>query len=259
MQHFRYNKAKKQESDFIYGIHPVKEALDAGKVVEKLLVQRDARSGMLREILKRASELEIPVQSVPVEKLNNLTRGNHQGVLAFMSLVDYQSIESIVMEVFEKGESPLLVMLDRITDVRNVGAIARSAECAGANAMIVPSRGSALINADAVKSSAGALNNLAVNRSANLKDTLSYLKESGVRVFAVTEYGKKTYDQVDLTCPALLILGSEDEGISAEYLKLADERIRIPMVGVTGSLNVSVAAGIVLFEATRQRRKKGTD
>jgi 23S rRNA (guanosine2251-2'-O)-methyltransferase len=177
-------------------------------------------------------------------------------VVAFVSCIDYQPIENILMGVFEKGEVPFLLVLDRVTDVRNLGAIARSAECAGVHALILPSRGSAQINADTIKTSAGALNNLPVHRSHNLKDTLHYLRESGVVIHAVMEHGSKSYTQQDLTGPLALILGSEEDGISPEYLRFCESRLSIPMKGSTGSLNVSVAAGIVLFEVNRQRDLK---
>jgi 23S rRNA (guanosine2251-2'-O)-methyltransferase len=237
----------------IYGIHPVLEALEAGKEIEKIMIQRDLKSGILKEILTLATEQEVPVQKVPSEKLDGLTRGTHQGIVAFVSLIDYQPIENILMEVYENGETPLFIILDRITDVRNLGAIARSAECAGVHALIVPSRGSAQVNADAIKTSAGALNNLRVHRSPNLKDTLRYLKDSGVKVVAVTEHGNEIYHKTDLSGPLALIMGSEEDGISPEYLKYSENRIKIPLLGATGSLNVSVATGIVLFETRRQR------
>ena len=253
MQEYRHRQPQKPRENLIYGIHPIREALDAGKEIDRILVQRDAKSGPLREILDLAAELEVPVQKVPADKLDGLTRGTHQGVVAFVSLINYQPIENILMDVFEKGETPLLIILDRVTDVRNLGAIARSAECAGVHALVVPSRGSAQVNADAVKTSAGALNNLPVHRSPNLKDTLRYLRDSGVKIIAVTEYGKEIYHKTDLTGPIALILGSEEDGISPEYLKFAEDRVQIPLTGSTGSLNVSVAAGIVLFETRRQR------
>ena len=229
------------------------EALNAGKEIERIFVQRDARSSVFRDLLQLAEQMQVPVQKVPSEKLDNLTRSNHQGVVAFVSLVDYQPIENVLMDIFEKAEVPFFLMLDRITDVRNIGAIARTAECAGIHALIVPSRGSAQINADAIKTSAGALNNLPVHRSPNLKDTLRYLKESGIQVTAVTEYGDTDFYDLDLSGPQVLILGSEEDGISPEYLKFADHKVRIPMKGATSSLNVSVAEGIVMFEALKQR------
>ncbi len=253
MQEFRYRQPQKIHENLIYGIHPVMEALEAGKEIERIMIQRDVKSGPLRDILALADEQQVPVQKVPVDKLDGLTRGTHQGVVAFVSLIDYQPIENVLMNAFEKGDIPLFIILDRITDVRNLGAIARSSECAGVNALVVPSRGSAQVNADALKTSAGALNNLPVHRSPNLKDTLRYLKDSGLRIVAVTEHGSDIYYNTDLTGPLVLILGSEEDGISPEYIKFADIRIKIPLLGSTGSLNVSVAAGIVLFETRRQR------
>ncbi|NVO20392.1 MAG: 23S rRNA (guanosine(2251)-2'-O)-methyltransferase RlmB [Bacteroidetes bacterium] len=253
MQEFRHRAPQKKRENMIYGIHPVLEALEAGKEIEKIMLQRDGKSNAFREIMSLATRLEVPLQKVPSEKLDNLTRGAHQGVVAFVSLVDYQPIENILMGIYDNGESPLLIILDRVTDVRNLGAIARTAECAGVHALIVPSRGSALINADAVKTSAGALNNIAVHRSPNLKETLQYLKDSGLCIVAVTEHASNIYYQSDLSGPLVLILGSEEDGISPEYLKYADKKVQIPLFGSTGSLNVSVAAGIAIFETLRQR------
>jgi 23S rRNA (guanosine2251-2'-O)-methyltransferase len=253
---FRKRPFQKSRDNLIYGIHPVMEALEAGKEIEKILIQRDGKNASFRSMLTLAEQVGVPVQKVPADKLEQLARGNHQGVVAFVSCIDYQPIENILMGVFEKGEVPFLLVLDRVTDVRNLGAIARSAECAGVHALILPSRGSAQINADTIKTSAGALNNLPVHRSHNLKDTLHYLRESGVVIHAVMEHGSKSYTQQDLTGPLALILGSEEDGISPEYLRFCESRLSIPMKGSTGSLNVSVAAGIVLFEVNRQRDLK---
>jgi 23S rRNA (guanosine2251-2'-O)-methyltransferase len=168
-------------------------------------------------------------------------------------MIEYQPIEDILIRAFESGRQPMFVVLDRVTDVRNFGAIARSAECAGIEAIVIPSRGSAQVNADAIKTSAGALNLVPVHRSPNLKNTLRYLKDSGVKLIAVTENGSSNYTTADLTGPVALIMGSEEDGISPEYLKICDDRIKIPLYGSIGSLNVSVAAGIIIFEAIRQR------
>lgn len=246
---------RKQPENLIYGIHPILEALNAGKDIEKILLSRELRNPQVREITAAAEKLEIPVQKVPNEKLDSFTKANHQGIVAFVSMIEYQPIEGILLHTFEAGKQPLFIILDRITDVRNFGAIARSAECAGVDALIIPSRGSAQVNADAVKTSAGALNLVPVHRSPNLKDTLRYLKDSGIRLIAVTEHGSTGYGTTDLTGPIAFILGSEEDGISPEYLKLCDERIKIPLLGTIGSLNVSVAAGIIVFEALRQRNK----
>lgn len=250
-KHFR--ERRKQPENIIYGIHPVYEALQAGSEIEKIMIARDIKSIQVRDILKLAEEREIPVQKVPNEKLGSIVQANHQGIIAFVSLIEYQPLEDVLMNVYEKGEQPLLMVLDRITDVRNMGAIARSAECAGVHAIIIPSRGSAQINADAVKTSAGALNLVPVHRSPNLKNTLRYLLDSGVNLVAVSEHGSTNYTAAQLDGPIAFVMGSEEDGISPEYLKLCNERVMIPLKGSIGSLNVSVAAGIILFEALRQR------
>lgn len=252
MQDPRRRRPQQQKENMIYGVHPVIESLEAGKEIERIFIQRE-KGTSVREILDLAEKQKVPVQKVPAAKLDGMTRANHQGVVAFVSPIEYQPIEQILMGAYERAETPFLIMLDRVTDVRNLGAIARSAECAGVHGLIVPSRGSAQINADAVKTSAGALNNLPVHRSPNLKDTLRYLKDSGLAITAVTEHGSADYTTADLTGPQVLMFGSEEDGISPEYLKFADARLRIPLLGVTGSLNVSVAAGIMLFEVVRQR------
>jgi 23S rRNA (guanosine2251-2'-O)-methyltransferase len=246
---------RKQPENLIYGIHPILEALNAGKDIEKILLSRELRNLQVREITSAAEKLEIPVQKVPNEKLDSFTKANHQGIVAFVSMIEYQPIESLLLNTFEAGKQPMFIILDRITDVRNFGAIARSAECAGVDALIIPSRGSAQVNADAVKTSAGALNLVPVHRSPNLKDTLRYLKDSGIRLIAVTEHGSTDYGTTNLAGPVAFILGSEEDGISPEYIKLCDDRIKIPLLGTIGSLNVSVAAGIIIFEALRQRNK----
>ena len=196
---------------------------------------------------------ETPFLFVPQEKLNRLTSKTHQGVIAFVTDVKFQEIETILPTVFEKGKVPLLLILDRITDVRNFGAICRTAECCGVDAVIVPSRGAAQINSDAVKTSAGALHKIAVCRSQNLKTTLTFLRESGIKIIACTEKTEANYTSLNYTEPTAIIMGSEDEGISGEYLKLSDARAKIPLLGEIGSLNVSVACGVILYEVIRQR------
>ncbi len=246
---------RRQPDNLIYGIHPIIEALNAGKDIEKILLSRELRNVQVREITTMAERMEIPVQKVPNEKLDSFTKSNHQGIVAFVSMIEYQPIEDILIQSFEAGRQPVIIILDRITDVRNFGAIARSAECAGVDALVIPSRGSAQINADAVKTSAGALNLIPVHRSPNLKNTIRYLKDSGVRIIAITEHGSTDYGKTNLRGPVAFILGSEEDGISPEYLKLCDDRVKIPLAGTIGSLNVSVAAGIIIFEAIRQRNQ----
>lgn len=243
----------KQESNFIFGVHPVIEAIKAGKEIEKILVKTGTSTHQIYDLLKLIREKKIPFQYVPAEKLGRLTNANHQGVIAFVPEISFTSIETLLPTLFEQGKNPLFIVLDRITDVRNFGAIARSAECAGVDAIIIPMHGAAQINADAVKTSAGALNTIPVCREYNLKETLKYLKDSGLQILAVTEKTNKNYFEANLVTPTVLIFGSEFEGISGEYLKLCDEKISIPMQGSIDSLNVSVATGIIVFEALKQR------
>jgi 23S rRNA (guanosine2251-2'-O)-methyltransferase len=242
-----------EKDKMVYGVRPVIEALQAGKEIEKVLVVTGLKSELFPEMRKLLNEKEIPMQYVPMEKLNRVTRQNHQGVIAFVSPIIYEDYEQIIPALFDIGRNPLVLILDRITDVRNFGAIARTAECAGVDAIIVPSRGSALMGADAVKTSAGALFKIPVCRSVNLKDTIDYIKACGLQIVAATEKATEYHFQIDLTLPTAIMLGSEEDGVSPEYLKRCDQRVRIPMVGEIESLNVSVAAGIILFEAVKQR------
>jgi len=238
----------------VFGIHPVIEAIRSGKEIEKIYFQKNIGNKLMSELNTEIKEFNIPFQFVPVEKLNHLVKSkNHQGVVAVLSPVEYQNLENIIPAVFEKGETPLVMILDRITDVRNLGAIARSAECAGVHAIVVPSRGSGQINSDAIKSSAGAIFNIPFCRSENLKQTIDTLKASGLRIIACTEKTEKTIYATDLTLPSAIILGSEEDGISEEYLKLCDAKSQIPLYGNIASLNVSVSAGIILYETIRQR------
>ena len=237
----------------IFGLRPVIEALENGKEFEKVFVQKNLLGPLSKELEFLLRNTDTPRQYVPIEKLNRITGKNHQGVVAYLSEITYYKIENLLPPVFEKGKTPLLVMLDEITDVRNMGAIIRTAECAGADAVLVPSKGSALINAEAMKASAGALNIMPVCRETNLKDTLNFLKSSGLQVVACTEKSPALYNSIDFSLPTVLIFGSEGSGISPEILKMSDVQIRIPLQGKIDSLNVSVSAGIILYEALRQR------
>ncbi|RLD62735.1 MAG: 23S rRNA (guanosine(2251)-2'-O)-methyltransferase RlmB [Bacteroidetes bacterium] len=247
-------KQHKKKEDFIYGTHPIQEAFDSGKEIDKLLVQKGLHGDAIRDLIHKAKQTETPYQFVPIEKLNRVTRKNHQGIIAFVSQVEYQQLEQVLPMVYENGETPLILLLDRITDIRNIGAIARTAECTGVHAIVVPAQNSARINADAVKSSAGAILRIPIVRSFNLKDSIKYLKDSGLQIFAANEKSTSVYDEVNYTVPAAIIMGSEEDGVSGEYLKLCDETVQIPMVGEIASLNVSVAAGVMLFEVLKQRR-----
>ena len=231
------------------------EAIKAGKEIDRVLIQNGLKSENSWELKKLISELNIPVQYVPIDKLNRVTFKNHQGVVCYISEVAYQPLENILPMIYEKGENPFLLILDRITDVRNFGAIARTAECAGVHAIIIPSKGAARINADTVKTSAGAIYKIPVCREDNLKTVIDYLKESGIEIIACTEKATTPYHSIDYDKPLAIIMGSEEDGISPEYLKKSDKTILIPLQGETESLNVSVAAGVILFEAVKQKSR----
>ncbi len=241
-------------NDMVCGVRPVIEALRAGKNVEKLLVRREAGGEGIREIRGLALERDIPWQPVPVEKLDRLTRTEHQGVIALLSPVEEQDLDEVINMAYERGETPLIVALDSVTDVRNLGAIARSAECFGAHALLVPKTGTARLGPDAVKSSAGALLRKPVCRVNRLRDALLRAREHGLRIVALTEKGAEDLGQADLTGPLVLVLGAEDTGISDTVLRMADTLVRIPMAGQIGSLNVSVAAGVALHAVLAARK-----
>ncbi len=245
-----------KENNLVYGMRPVMEAIAAGKEIDRLMLQQGLKGELVPGLRKLINDFSVPYQYVPAEKLNRLVRGNHQGVVCFISPISFQPVENLLMSVYEKGETPLFVILDRVTDVRNLGAIARSAECAGAHGLIIPERGGAPVNSDAIKTSAGALTSLPVHRSANLKQTIDYLKTSGLKIVAASEKGTLPYFEAGFAGPLAIIMGSEEDGVSPEYLKRCDEVVQIPMRGSIGSLNVSVAAGILLFEVVKQQLGK---
>ncbi|MCR6639558.1 MAG: 23S rRNA (guanosine(2251)-2'-O)-methyltransferase RlmB [Sporocytophaga sp.] len=241
------------KSELLFGIRPIIEAIEAGKEIDKILIQKEQSSPLMNELLQAAFHHKVPVQRVPVEKLNRITKKNHQGAICFMSSIVYASLDNVISDCFQSGTVPMILVLDRITDVRNFGAIARTAECMGVHAIVIPAKGAAQINSDAVKTSAGALNHIPVCREESLIKTIKYLKESGLSVIACTEKAQKTIAQAVYNDPVAIVVGSEEDGISDEIIKKADEIVRIPMVGKIGSLNVSVAAGMILYEAVRQR------
>lgn len=254
------NKPKNNRPDtddtWVYGIRPIIEALDAHRPIDKVLLRTGSAGGdMLALLRQRLSDEHIPIQYVPVEKLNALTHNaNHQGVAASVSPIVYRSFEPVVQQLLDAGKVPFVVLLDHVTDVRNVGAIARSAECAGVDALVVPTHGSARIGADAVKSSAGALLRLPVCREANLKSTVNMAHAMEMQVVVASEKGRVHYGEIDYRVPTLLLMGSEDKGVSPDLMRLADHWARIPIVGAIQSLNVSVAAALFMFEALRQRQ-----
>ncbi len=241
------------KSEMIFGVRAVLEAIEAGKEIDKILVKKDIQSDLSKELFAALKGTLIPVQRVPVERINRITQKNHQGVVAFLSSVTYQKTEDLVPTLFERGKAPFFVMLDGVTDVRNFGAIARTCDCAGVDAVILPAKGSVSVNADAMKTSAGALHTLPVCREKSLKTTLQYLKDSGFRLIAATEKGDYEYTKGEYTGPVCLVMGAEDTGVAYEHLALCDEWVKIPVLGKIQSLNVSVAAGILMYEVVRQR------
>ncbi|HEX2922386.1 MAG TPA: 23S rRNA (guanosine(2251)-2'-O)-methyltransferase RlmB [Bacteroidales bacterium] len=242
-----------KETDCIFGIRPVIEAIKAGKQIDRLLLKQGLQGPLYHELMTEVRKNEISYQIVPVERIEIVTRKNHQGVLAWISLVEYQHVTNLLPMVYEKGEDPLFIALDGVSDVRNFGAIVRTAECLGAHGVIIPEKGSARITADAIKTSAGALHSLPVCREKSIVKTIEYLKDSGLKIICTEGKSGIPVAEAKLTGPVVLIMGSEDKGISRELISLADHIVRIPMSGNIDSLNVSVAAGIFLYEVMRQR------
>jgi 23S rRNA (guanosine2251-2'-O)-methyltransferase len=240
--------------DYIFGIRSIIEAIRSGKEIEKILVKKGLSGELFAELNELIRDSQLHYQLVPEEKLNRITRKNHQGVIAFISPVTYYDPEEIITRTYENGETPFLIYLDQVTDVRNFGAIVRNAECAGVHAILIPEKGSAQIGADAIKTSAGALHIVPVCKVKNPHRMLTTIQKNGISIFAASEKAEKEYTEPDFNVPCLLVLGSEDQGISAEILKIADEYIKIPVMGKIQSLNVAVASGILMYEVVRKRK-----
>ncbi|WP_207427329.1 23S rRNA (guanosine(2251)-2'-O)-methyltransferase RlmB [Pedobacter sp. SYSU D00535] len=246
-------RTKRESNQMVFGIRAVIEAIKSGKDIEAIYVQRGLGGGLFLELKSLLKEQELSYQLVPVEKLNRITPKNHQGVIGVISPVTYEKIENIIPQIYERGETPFVLMLDGVTDVRNLGAIARTAECAGVHAIVIPAKGSAQINPDAIKTSAGALFKIPVCRHESLQKTARFLQESGLQLVACTEKTNDYLYKPDYKLPTAVIMGSEEDGISNELIRIADHLAKIPMYGEISSLNVSVSAGIILYEAVRQR------
>lgn len=239
----------------LYGIHPITEAMLSGKVIDKLFIQQDLKSDQAKELHILARKLGVSIVKSPKEKLNKLCRHNHQGAVAFTSPIEFGNIEMIIQGAFEQGLVPFFIMLDKVNDVRNFGSIARTALSAGCHAIIIPHKGAAAINEEAVKTSAGALHHVPVCKVLSLSDTIKLMHASGIKTIACTEKAEKDIYHVELKEPVNLMLGNEGKGVDPHLLHMAADHVKIPMYGKVGSLNVSVAAGICLFEAARQRHE----
>lgn len=246
-----------ERSDYIFGLRAVMEAIESGKNIDKVLIRRDLGGELAAELIELIRRYDIVSQRVPVEKLNRITMKNHQGVVALLSPVEYQKLDNLIPLLYEEGRLPLLMVLDGVTDARNFGAIARSCECAAADAIVIPEKGSATITGDTVKSSAGALFYIPVCRERDLVSAIKKLKDNGYKIICATEKAVENYVATDYTVPVAIVMGAEDKGISPEILRLCDVPVSIPIMGHIGSLNVSVAAGIMLYEAVRQRLESG--
>lgn len=242
-----------EPTDYIYGLRAIIEAIREGRQIDKLFIKKDLQGPLASELFSLMREHHIVSQRVPLERLNRITRKNHQGAIAMLSAVEYHNLGQTVTSLFDDGVLPFIVVLDGITDVRNFGAIARTAECCGVNALVIAERGSVSVGADAVKTSAGALMSLPVCRERSLTSAVKFLKESGFNVVAVSEKANINYTLADYSAPTVLVMGAEDTGISPEIMDLCDTQVSIPMFGHIGSLNVSVAAGVMMYEVVRQR------
>ena len=243
----------KNNDDYIFGIRPIIEAIESGKTIDKLLIQKGLHNELFAQLWKIVRLRRINYKHVPVEKINRITRKNHQGVIAFISPIEFYKIEDIIPELYENSKTPLILVLDRVTDIRNFGAICRTAECAGVDAVLVPEKNTAAINSDAIKTSVGALYNIKICKTWNLKMSLEFLNDSGIQIIACTEKTKNNIYNINYTIPTAIIMGSEEDGVSSTYLKLATIKGKIPMFGKINSLNVSVSTGIILYEAIKQR------
>lgn len=242
-----------EKSDYIFGLRAIIEAIEAGKEIDKILVKTDINGDLARELLGKAKAYGILVRRVPQERLNRITMKNHQGAIAILAAVPYQKLDNIIPMLYEEGKNPLMVALDGVTDIRNFGAIARTACCAGVDAIVIPTHNSVSITADAIKTSAGALFHIPVCRERSILDAVKQLKDNGYKIVAATEKGARDYTKVDFTVPTVIVMGAEETGISDEVLRIADDLAAIPIFGEIGSLNVSVAAGVMIYEAVKQR------
>jgi len=242
-----------KKSSIIIGRQPLVEALQSGKAVDKILLQKNANGEVVQQIRALSREHNIPIQLVPVEKLNGLTKANHQGVIAFVALVQYLDLQQVIDHVVSNGDVPLFLMLDGVTDVRNIGAIARTAVCCGAQAIVIPDKGVGALNEEAMKSSAGALEKIHICRVNSLLKAVDDLHLNGIAVYTSEMRADKNVYDLDFTAPCCVIMGDEGRGVQPYLAKAADAFFKIPMAAKFDSLNVSVATGMILYEGMKQR------
>lgn len=242
-----------EKGDYIFGIRAVIEAIESGKAIDKVLVRRDLGGDLAREFFAVVKQYGVLTQRVPQDRLNRITMKNHQGVIALVSPVTYHRLDNLLPSLYEEGRNPFIIVLDGLTDTRNFGAIGRTADCSGVDGIVIPERNSVSVTPDAVKTSAGGLFYIPVCRERDTVSAIRLLRDSGVKVVGATEKGAVNYTAADYTGPVAIVMGSEDTGISNEVLRLCDELVAIPMLGNIGSLNVSVAAGVLMYEVVRQR------
>ncbi len=242
-----------EKTDMIYGTRAVIEAIRAGKEIEKIMIQSSLANDLIKELISLAREKHVPYTFVPQEKLKRFSTKNHQGVICLLASVTFASLDNIIDRAYSEGREPFLLILDRVTDVRNFGAIARTAECAGVDGIVIGEKGNAPITSDAMKTSAGALNHLSICREKDLKKTMEFLRENGIRIIACTEKASHNIYDVEFSGPIAIIIGSEEDGIADALLRDADALVKIPMKGKIGSLNVSVATGVAIYEIVRRR------
>jgi 23S rRNA (guanosine2251-2'-O)-methyltransferase len=242
-----------EKTEMIYGTRSVIEAIRAGKEIDKVMIQASLSNDLIKELISLARDKNVPYTFVPAEKLKKFSSLNHQGVVCLLASVTYASLDNLIDRAYSEGREPFILILDRITDVRNFGAIVRTAECAGVDGIVIPEKGNAPITGDAMKTSAGALNHVAICREKDLKKTIQYLRETGIRILACTEKAQTSLYQVQLGGPIAVIMGSEEDGIADDLIRAADDLIRIPLKGKISSLNVSVATAIAIYEIVRTR------
>ncbi len=242
-----------EKSDLVFGIHPVIEGLESDKTFDKILILNTLRTPKAKEIMALAREKGVSLNKVPQQKLDRITRKNHQGIIGFIAPVEFQNIEDLLPTLFERGRNPFILILDRVSDVRNFGAIVRTAECAGVDAIIIPKKGAAQINGETIKTSTGAIFNIPICKVPGIESIIPYIKDSGLHLIACTEKTDVDYTEVDYTVPIAIMMGGEESGIAISNIKKSDSTARLPLMGKIQSLNVSVAAGIIMYEAVRQR------